>query len=103
MTKGSSLKLVIEKGTAKNKKWKAIFYDDKGKKIKTSQFGDNRYEDYTQHKDKKRRSKYRERHKKDLEKGNYMSPGYLSYYILWGDSTSLNTNIKKYKKKFNLI
>ena len=30
------MKLVIEKGTAKNKKWKAIFYDDKGKKIKTS-------------------------------------------------------------------
>jgi hypothetical protein len=103
MTKGSSLKLVIEKGTGKNKKWKAIFYDNKGKKIKTSQFGDNRYEDYTQHKDKKRRSKYRDRHKKDLEKGNYMSPGFLSYYILWGDSTSLNTNIKNYKKKFNLI
>ena len=94
--------MVIEKGTAKNKKWKAIFYDDKGKKIKTTQFGDNRYEDYTQHKDKKRRSKYRDRHKKDLEKGDYMSAGYLSYYILWGQSAALDTNIKAYKKMFKL-
>ena len=94
--------MVIEKGSAKNKKWKAIFYDDKGKKIKTVQFGDNRYEDYTQHKDKERRSKYLIRHKKDLEKGDYMSAGYLSYYILWGASTNLNTNINKYKKMFKL-
>ena len=95
------IKMVIEKGTAKNKKWKAIFYDG-DKKLKTTQFGDDRYKDYTQHKEKERRDKYRSRHKKDLEKGDYMSAGYLSYYILWGDSTSLNTNIKQYKKKFNL-
>jgi len=96
------VKMVIEKATAKNKKWKAIFYDDQGKKIKTTQFGDDRYEDYTQHKDKERRSKYLTRHKKDLEKGDYKSAGYLSYYILWGASTNLNTNIKQYKKMFKL-
>ena len=93
--------MVIEKGTAKNKKLKAIFYEG-SKKLKTTQFGDVRYEDYTQHKDKERRDRYRSRHKKDLEKGDYMSAGYLSYYILWGNSTSRNTNIKQYKKKFNL-
>jgi len=96
------VKMVIEKGTAKNKKLKAIFYDDEGKKIKTTQFGDSRYEDYTQHKDKKRRDKYRARHKKDLSKGNYMSAGFLSYYILWGESAALKTNINKYKKMFKL-
>ena len=96
------IKMVVEKGTGKNKKLKAIFYDAEGKKIKTTQFGDSRYEDYTQHKDKKRRSKYRDRHKKDLEKGDYMSAGYLSYYILWGTSTNRNTNIKQYKKMFKL-
>jgi len=95
------VKMVIEKGTGKNKKLKAIFYDG-DKKIKTTQFGDSRYEDYTQHKDKERRSKYRARHKKDLDKGNYMSAGFLSYYILWGESAALKTNINKYKKKFNL-
>jgi len=96
------MKMVIEKGTGKNKKLKAIFYDDEGKKIKTTQFGDSRYEDYTQHKDKKRRDKYRLRHKKDLSKGNYMNAGFLSYYILWGESAALKTNINKYKKKFKL-
>ena len=96
------VKMVIEKGTAKNKKLKAIFFDDKGKKIKTTQFGDNRYSDYTLSKDKEQRKKYLARHKKDLAKGDYMSAGHLSYFLLWGDSVSLNSNIKKYKKKFNL-
>ena len=96
------VKMVIEKGTAKNKKLKAIFFDDKGKKIKTTQFGDKRFQDYTLSKDKAQRSKYLARHKKDLSKGDYMSAGHLSYYILWGDSTSRATNIKKYKKMFKL-
>jgi len=95
----------IEKGTAKNKKFKATFShikDGKYQKIKTSQFGDNRYQDYTQHKDKERRKKYRARHEKDLSKGTYMSPGFLSMGILWGDSSSLNSNINSYIKKYNL-
>ena len=96
------VKITIGKGTAKNKKLKAIFYDDQGKKIKTTQFGDSRYQDYTLSKDKKQRDRYRTRHKKDLSKGDYKSAGHLSYYILWGDSTSLNTNINKYKKMFKL-
>tara|TARA_R110000824_G_scaffold82988_3_gene208079 strand:- start:278 stop:571 length:294 start_codon:yes stop_codon:yes gene_type:complete len=96
------MRVEIKSGTAKNKKWKAIFYNDEGKKIKTSQFGDNRYQDYTQSKDKEQRKRYRARHKKDLAKGNYMSPGYLSFYILWGEATSLKSNINSYKKKFKL-
>ena len=96
------IKMVVEKGTAKNKKFKAIFYDGEGKKIKTTQFGDNRYQQYIQHKDKERRSKYRSRHKKDLTTGDYKKAGFLSYYLLWGDSSSFDTNIKKYKKMFKL-
>jgi len=95
------MKMVIEKGTGKNKKWKAIFYDG-DKKIKTTQFGDSRYEDYTLSKDKKQRDKYRARHKGTLEKTDYMSPSHLSFYILWGASTSRDKNIKAYKRKFNL-
>ena len=95
------IKMVVEKGTAKNKKFKAIFYDG-DKKIKTTQFGDNRYQQYIQHKDKERRSKYRSRHKGNLSKGTYMSPSHLSFYLLWGDSSSFDTNIKKYKKMFKL-
>ena len=102
VTKVAPLKMVIEKGTAKNKKFKAIFYDENGKKIKTSQFGDNRYQDYTIHKDKIRRDRYRSRHKGNLSKGDYMSPSHLSYYILWGSYTNLDKNIKVYKRKFKL-
>jgi len=92
----------IKPGTAKNKKWKAIFYSDDGKKLKTSQFGDKRYQDYTQSKNKESRRKYKIRHKTDLKSGDYMKPGYLSYYLLWGESTSLQSNINKYAKMFKL-
>ncbi len=95
------MRVIIKPSKIKNKKYTAIFYDG-DKKIKTSQYGDKRYEDYTQHKDKQRRDKYRNRHKKDLNTGDYMRPGFLSYYILWGDSSSLKTNISNYKKRFNL-
>ena len=96
------VRIAITKSTLKNKKYKAVFYKDNNQKIKTSHFGDSRYDDYTTHKDKERRRLYRARTIKSLNKGNYMSPSHLSYYILWGDSTNINTNIKKYKSKFKL-
>lgn len=95
----------IEKGTAKNKKYKAIFshyVDGKLKTIKVTQFGDDRFSDYTMHKDKVRREAYRKRHQKDLQKGNYMSAGWLAMGLLWAASTNLDKNIKAYKRKYNL-
>lgn len=95
----------IEKSDAKNKKWKAVFshnVDGKKKVIKTTNFGDSRYSDYTQHKDKERRAAYRKRHQKDLKTGDYKRAGLLSYHILWGESSSLRTNISAYKKRFKL-
>ena len=91
-------KLQILKSDNPKKKYKAVFTKTDGK-TKTVHFGANGYEDYTQHHDKKRRDLYRQRHEKDL-KGDPMRAGYLSYYILWGDSTSLQTNIKSFKNKF---
>ena len=60
------------------------------------------YDDYTIKKDKEQRDRYRKRHMKDLKTGDPMRAGYLSYYLLWGDSTSLQQNIKSYKKRFKL-
>jgi len=91
-------KLQILKSDNPKKKYKAIFIKDDGK-TKTVHFGANGYEDYTQHKNLERRRLYRQRHEKDL-KGDPMRAGYLSYYVLWGDSTSLQTNIKAFKNKF---
>jgi hypothetical protein len=78
-------------------KWKAIFDDGTH-----TNFGAYGYEDYTQHKDKERRRLYRERHKKDLDTKDSRRAGFLSYYILWGDSTDISKNIRAYKKRFNL-
>mgnify|MGYP003146797662 FL=1 len=95
------VKLVVSKSDKKDKKYKAVFTYEDGK-TKTTHFGAKGMEDYTTHKDKERRSRYRARHKKDLKTNDYTRAGYLSYYILWGDKTNLKDAIKSYKKKFNL-
>ena len=94
------MKIVISKSTNKNKKLMAQFFDD-DKKIKTTHFGSAGMDDYTLTGDKKARERYRVRHKKDLDTKDPTRAGYLSYYILWGDSTSRDKNIKDYKKRFN--
>jgi hypothetical protein len=78
-------------------KWTAVF--DDGKRVN---FGHANYQDFTQHKSIVRRELYKKRHAKDLETGDPRRPGFLSYYLLWGDSSDLNTNIAEYKRKFNL-
>ena len=95
------IKLQILKSDKELKKYKAIFTKDDGK-TKTIHFGASGYDDYTTHHDKDRRTQYRRRHEKDL-KGDSMRAGYLSYFILWGDSKSLRTNIRAFKKQFGYI
>ena len=96
------MKLVkIVKSSKKNKKFDAIFLKDNGKE-KTVSFGASGMNDYTLTKDKDARLRYRKRHIKDLKTKDPSRAGYLSYYILWGDSTSLQENIKAYRKRFNL-
>ena len=92
----------ITKSDRKGKKWMAKFLNKKNKRTKTTHFGATGYEDYTQHKDKERRRLYRERHEKDLDTKDPTKAGYLSYYVLWGDSTNMDENIRNFKKKFNL-
>ena len=95
----------IIKSDKPSKKWTAFFLLDNGKEKKVH-FGYNNPKDpnndYTLHKDKERRERYRKRHKKDLKTNDPTRAGYLSYYILWGDSTSVRENLKSYKKRFNL-
>ena len=93
--------VVIKKSTKPGKKYMAVFTKDNGRK-KTTHFGSAGMSDYTIHKDKERRKRYRDRHRKDLKTGDYTRAGYLSWYLLWGPSTSLRTNISSYKKRFNL-
>ena len=95
------MKMTIKPSTKPGKKLMAVFTKDNGR-TKTTHFGAKGLDDYTITKDKERRRLYRERHKKDLATKDPTRAGFLSYYILWGDSTSRATNISNYKKRFNL-
>jgi len=93
--------LSVKKSDRPEKKFMAEFEMDNGRKRRTY-FGAAGMDDYTITKDKEQRKRYRERHQKDLKTDDPTRAGFLSYYLLWGDSTSLRENIRMYKKKFNL-
>ena len=95
------MKLIkVVKSDRPEKKWMAIF-DNDGRK-KTTHFGASGMDDFLHTKDKEQRARYRERHKKDLETGDPTRAGFLSYYLLWGESTSLQANLAAYRKRFHL-
>jgi len=95
------MKMIVKKSTKPGKKLMAIFTRDNGR-TKTTHFGAAGMDDYTLKKNKAQRARYRQRHKRDLKTNDPTRAGYLSYHLLWGDSTSLRTNISSYKKRFNL-
>jgi len=77
------------------KKYMAVFND--GTKTK---FGFSGMNDFTLTGDEKARDRYRARHSKDLSTNDPRRAGYLSFYLLWGNSKNINTNISEYKKKY---
>jgi hypothetical protein len=96
---------IVEAQPKTGKRFTAIFRLHKGGKvIKITHFGQRNPKQgtYIDHGDKKKRDAYRARHKKDLDTKDFKRAGFLSYWLLWGNSTSLNKNIEDYKKKFNL-
>ena len=95
------MKMTVKKSNKPGKKLMAVFTKDNGR-TKTTHFGASGMDDYTITKDKEQRARYRNRHKKDLQSKDPTRAGYLSYYILWGDSTSRQQNIASYKRRFNL-
>ena len=100
------MKVVFSTAKQKGKKMQAVFFekgkDGKMKKKKTVAFGSAGMSDYTINKDKARRQRYLDRHRKRENWNNPMSAGSLSKWILWGDSTSKQANIRAFKKRFNL-
>lgn len=94
----------IKRATIDPYKLTAVFYDKDDKKIKTTHFGDERYEDYTIHKDKERLKNYNTRHgaKSAGEKWQKpMTAGALSKWILW-NKPSLKASFDDYKRRFKL-
>lgn len=78
--------------TNKGKRFVATFSN--GKRVFFGQAGG---ETYIDHKDKKRRESYRARHKHDRIH-EPMTPGALSWHLLWGEHTTLAANIKAYRR-----
>lgn len=90
----------IRKSSRPNKKIMAIFYDEKKQKVKTIHAGLIGYEDYTQHKDEFRKTRYISRHSNE-NWNDPMTAGSLARYVLW-EKPSLQEGIKYYRKKFGL-
>lgn len=84
----------------KNKKLGIYIYyrDPQTKKTRTKMLyiGDDRYEDYTIHKDKKRKQNYISRHKAREDwtfKSGVLTKGFWSRWLLW-NRTSLSASLK---------
>lgn len=90
----------LYKSTLSNKKYD-VYIENKTGRIKKVSFGAKGYSDFTIHKDKKRRERYRTRHQND-NINDPSSSGFWSWYALWGSSSNLDTAfadaVKKAKK-----
>ena len=94
------MEIIITKSNAKHKKFTAFV---NGKRV-----GDNRYEDFTTHKDGKRKQNYIARHKNNEKWGidGIETAGFYSRWVLWNMPTiessiaDLNNKYKDIKFKF---
>lgn len=91
----------IDKATDGKHKFVATFEYDDGH-IKHTPFGAYKMDDFTLTHNLSQRERYRVRHSKDLRTHDPTAAGYLSMFVLWGESTNMKENIKSYKRMFNL-
>jgi hypothetical protein len=96
----------------KDKKYDAIFRE-KGCPCKTSEepkcgggekivsFGAKGMSDFTKHGDEERKERYLDRHRKNEDWNDPLTPGALSRWILWNKPT-LKASIDDFKKRFKL-
>jgi hypothetical protein len=87
--------MLIQKSTRAGKRYMATYAN--GKVVHFGQAGGQTYID---HGDKAKREAYLARHKKRENWNDPFSAGSLSRYLLWGDSTNLETNHQAFMQKF---
>jgi len=91
--------MVVKKSDKPEKKYVAVFTKDNGR-VKKTYFGQAGADDYLKTGDKAQRSRYRQRHKKDLKTNDPTRAGHLSMFLLWGEERSLRANIRNYKERY---
>jgi hypothetical protein len=94
--------LSVKPSKRPEKKYDATFEKEDGR-TKTTSFGQRGADDYIKTHDTAQRARYLERHGRGNENwSDPMSAGALSRHLLWGESTSLMTNLANYRRRFNL-
>lgn len=97
----------LVKANDKKHKWEVKLYNTETKKMNTVKFGAYGMEDYTIHKDEKRKQLYIQRHSgmgEDWTKTGINTAGWWAYHLLWSKPSieeSLKTLIKKFKIKIH--
>ena len=89
------MNIIIKKSSAENKKYTAVI-DNK----KSIHFGDNRYQDFTIHKNTERKNAYLARHKHD-KTSNPLYAGFYASNLLWNKKT-LAESIRDTNDKYNV-
>jgi hypothetical protein len=87
--------MLIQKSTRAGKRFMATYANGK-----VVHFGQANGKTYIDEGDKVKRENYLLRHKKRENWNDPFSAGSLSRYLLWGDSTDLETNHQAFMKKF---
>jgi len=93
------MKVTFKPSNRRSKKLTATFTNGR---TKTVHFGQRGAPDYTKTHDKAQRKRYLTRHRANEDWNDPMTAGALSRHILWGDSTSLRTNIAAFRRRFGL-
>lgn len=95
----------LEPSDLLTKKWRANFSDPETGKTRTVNFGGKGYRDYTTIESdaeaEEARRAYRSRHRGD-NLNDPLSPGALSWWILWGDYRNIPKNLNDYRKHFGI-
>ena len=87
--------MLIQKSTRAGKRFMATYAN--GKVVHFGQAGGSTYID---HGDKAKREAYLARHSKRENWNDPYSAGALSRWLLWGDTTSLDTNHDAFMKRY---
>lgn len=95
------MKVDIKPSTRTGKKYMAIFFDNSGKKIKTTHFGNAGSQTFLDTNDEEKKDAYIKRHSIRENFNSYMTAGSLSRWISWNKKT-FRASVLDYKRRFNL-